>query len=481
MTRLSIVLPCLLWCACAVESAVVAPESLMEGQGDAVGVKGLERLESSGAYLAGATERFRVHVDEAKVARVTFSASAGSLTASGRTAEWKLPNLASAELTVTVTGRDGAEGTMRWQFAVTPLVENNRPMTAQAALLAMPMPVLDGGSLEISGGGCEVRYEGSTNNIAIAFTTQTHPSLMYGRWNGTAWSLEVVDAMGFNTGGVIDPFVSMQVEANGTPHIVYVREGTVMYATKSGATWLRERVDATSPALTSNFSSSTEALTAPSLALSGSTVGVVYQTGSSGSVSPYRVVIALRTGANTWTRNVVTASVPTSSSDVYLYGELAVDGSGRWLVPTYDYSASPSPNQLVAWTSAAGRSAAVLPPLTARGESVIVGGNRLLIRTAAGLFDVALASTFSASTVATSSVELNGTGVGAIAWSAAQSRPVLLHAHGSALELVTSNAAGFWAYTQLGSTAGVSAGVAVHPTTGEATVCYQNAGRIMFQ
>ena len=52
----------------------------------------------------------------------------------------------------------------------------------------LPMPVLDGGSLEVSGGGCEVRYEGSTNNIAIAFTTQTHPALMYGRWNGTAWS-----------------------------------------------------------------------------------------------------------------------------------------------------------------------------------------------------------------------------------------------------------------------------------------------------
>ncbi len=479
MTRLSIVLPCLLWCACAVESAI-APESLMEGQGDAVGVKGLERLEGSGPYLAGATERFRVHVDE-QVSRITWTASAGSLTSSGRTAEWKLPNATSAQLSVVVNRRDGSEGTMTWLFAVTPLVDSNRPMTAQAALLAMPMPVLDGGSLEISGGGCEVRYEGSTNNIAIAFTTQTHPSLMYGRWNGSAWSLEVVDAMGFNTGGVIDPFVSMQVEANGTPHIAYVREGTVMYATKSGANWLRERVDATSPALSANLNSGLEAITAPSIAVSGTTVAVAYQSGSGFTSAPYRAVVAVRTSPGAWTRNVISGTVSTSVSDVYLYGELTIDGAGRMLFPSFDYTTSPN-HQLVAWTSAAGRSSvAFSQSIGTRGEAVVIGGNRLLVRSYTGLFDVSLASTFSASTMTHSSVELSGSSVGAVAWSISQARPVLVHAHGSALELITSNAAGFWTYTQLGSSAGISAGVAVHPTSGEATVCYQNAGRIMFQ
>ena len=480
MTRLSIVLPCLLWCACAVESAV-APESLMEGQGDPV-VKGLERLEGAGPYLAGATERFRVHVDEAQVARITWSASAGALTTSGRTAEWKLPNVTSAQLSVTVIRRDGSEGTMTWQFAVTPLVENNRPMTAQAALLAMPMPVLDGGSLEVSGGGCEVRYEGSTNNIAIAFTTQTHPALMYGRWNGTAWSLEVVDAMGFNTGGVIDPFVSMQVEANGTPHIAYVREGTVMYATKSGATWLRERVDATTVLLSSNLSTSLEATSAPTIAVSGATIAVLYQTGAGFSSSPYRAVVAVRTSPGVWTRNVVPGTVSTSTSDVYLYGELAIDGAGRMLFPAIDYTTGTNSSQLVAWTAAAGRSSiAFSQSLNARGEAVVVGGNRLLVRSYTGVFDVTLSSTFTSSTMTHSSVELGGSTVGAITWSISQARPVLLHAHGSALELITPNAAAFWTYTQLGNTSGISAGVAVHPTTGEATVCYQNAGRIMFQ
>ncbi|MBL8922746.1 MAG: hypothetical protein JNJ54_28110, partial [Myxococcaceae bacterium] len=239
MIRLSIALSCLV-CACAPESS--PPSSvLMEGAAEVQGIKGLERLEGSGPYVAGQVERFRVHVDDNEVARLAWSASGGTLSASGRTAEWKLPAASAAQLMVHVVRRDGAEGSVTWQFGVTPAVDSNRPQTAQAALLAMPMPVLDGGSLEVSGGACEVRYEGTTNNVAIAFTTATHPALMYGRWNGSTWALEVVDALGFNTGGLITQHVSMQVEANGTPHLVYVREGTVMYATKVGASWVRER------------------------------------------------------------------------------------------------------------------------------------------------------------------------------------------------------------------------------------------------
>jgi len=162
--------------------------------------------------------------------------------------------------------------------------------------------------------------------------------------------------------------------------------------------------------------------------------------------------------------------------------ELAIDGAGRMLFPVIDYTTGTNSSQLVAWTAASGRSSVPFSQsVSTRGEVVVVGGNRLLVRSYTGVFDVALSSTFTSSTMTHSSVELSGSSVGAIAWSVAQSRPVLVHAHGSALELITPNAAAFWTYTQLGNTSGVSAGVAVHPTTGEATVCYQNAGRIMFQ
>ena len=103
------------------------------------------------------------------------------------------------------------------------------------------------------------------------------------------------------------------------------------------------------------------------------------------------------------------------------------------------------------------------------------------VSAAPGLLDIALAATFSSTTMTSSSVELSGSQEGDVVWSASQSRPVLLHLHGSSLELVTSNAAGFWTYTQLGTATSASAGLAVNPTTGETSLCYQANSRIMFQ
>jgi hypothetical protein len=478
MTRLSIALPCLLSLACAVESSP-APTDLMEGTAEVQGVKGLERLDATGPYVANRVERFRVHVDEAQVARLEWSASGGTLSTSGRSAEWRLPATATAQLLVRVLRKDGVEGTVSWHFAITP--DASRPMTAQAALLTTPMPVLDGGSLEISGGACEVRYEGTTNNVAIAFTTATHPALMYGRWNGSTWAVEVVDALGFNTGGLISQHVSMQVEANGTPHLVYVRESTVMYATKVAGSWVRERVDSTATPYSLNLSSSLRDETNPSLALNGSTPSVLYITGDGFGSAAYRPAIATRTGSNAWTRAVVPGAVA-NTNNVYPWGDLAIDGSGRHLFPVADETLSSGRHQLVAWTPTSRASVALAPQmLDTRLDSAFASANRLLLRTTSGLFDAALAATFTATTMTYSTVEVSGSAVGDVQWSAAQGRPVLLHVHGGSLELVTPNAAGFWTYTQLGTTSGASAGLAVHPTTGEASICYQANNRIMFQ
>jgi len=104
----------------------------------------------------------------------------------------------------------------------------------------------------------------------------------------------------------------------------------------------------------------------------------------------------------------------------------------------------------------------------------------VLYRTWRGLLDVSLNATFSSSTFVYSSVEESlGSFVGDIAW--AGTRPVVLHQHGGLMELVTTNASNFWTYTQYGSTTGETASVAVHPTTGEVSICYQSNDRIMFQ
>jgi hypothetical protein len=472
MTRLSIVLPALLWLACAAEAP--PPDSLMEAAGDTRGVRGLERLDGTGAYLAGTTERFRVHVDAALVQRVEFSASSGALTASGLLAEWQLPPSSMAELTARVVRRDGSSGQVSWQFAIRS--DPSHVTSAQAALLAAPMPVLDGGTIEVAGGACDVKYEGTTNNVAIAFTTATHPALMYGRWNGSTWALEVVDAMGFNTGGSVDQHVHMQVEANGTPHLLYVRDNQAFYATKSGATWLRERVDSTTEPYSTSGSHAR-----PSLVLGGAGApSVVYGVrGGYCSFNCDRVVVALRTGPGAWSRSIVTAPAPvTATSSQSLSGDLLFDGS-RLLFPITGFDSVSTRPYLVGWTSAA---TSVFPfgTVDVALDGVVVSPTRALYRTNAGLIDVSLGATLSSSTRLYSSVEQSVTSfTGDIVW--AQTRPVLLHLHGSALELVSTNAAGFWTYTQLGTASSSSASLAVHPTSGEVSLCYQSGSRIMFQ
>ncbi len=481
MIRLCLALPCLLLLACGATEALKPPESLMEGVGDTDGVRGLERLEGTGTYVSGAKERFRVHVDPARVQRVEFSASSGALTASGSVAEWTLPPSSMADLSVRVVRRDGSSGQVSWQFAIQAQASSNRATSAQAALLATPMPVLDGGTLEISGGACDVKYEGSTSNVAIAFTTATHPALMYGRWNGSTWTLEVVDAMGFNTGGIIDQHVQLQVEANGTPHLLYVRDNQVFYATKSGASWLRERVDsATEPYNSGNHAR-------PSLTLGAAGApSIVYGTQSFAcGFDCARVVVAVRSGPSSWTRAVVASPVPVSSnSSQSLTGDLTYDGA-RLLFPIVgsDSSTGFSRNFLVGWTAAATTVFAFGTNDAPALDGVVVSPTRALYRTGTGLHDVTLSSVLSSSTRAYSFVEQYNPSLslvtGDIVW--AQTRPVLLHVHGSSLELVSPNPAGFWSYTQLGSASGSSASLAVHLTSGEVSLCYQSGSRIMFQ
>ncbi|MBL8911672.1 MAG: hypothetical protein JNM17_13355 [Archangium sp.] len=483
MTRLSIVLPALvLAAACAQLDKPTAPGSeLLRGDTEIEGLLGLERLNANGPYLSGATEHFRAHADATKITRVSFSATDGALTTSGNTADWTLPAAGNAELTLRVTLRDGTEQLVTYSFRVTSAngTTTSGPMTAEQALLTMPMPVLDGGSLEISGGGCEVRYEGTTANVALAFTTETHPALMYGRWNGSTWALEVVDAMGFNTGGVVRPLVSMQVEANGTPHIVYVRDNQVFYAVKNGAVWTRERVDSTATPYTT--SQAGDEASAPSLALNGTTPTVLYATG--GSTNSIRSVISVRTGVNTWTQTVVTITAFNTSYEMTPKGELVIDSAGRHIFPMYGVDSTFNYAwRLVSWTAPNTTAFITLPSMTGRSDQVLVSPTRSLIRNSRAVIDVALNATFSASTAVNSNVEsTGGSDEGDLVWNAVQSRPIILHMHGSSLELVTPNAAGFWTFQQLGSASGSSAGLAVNPMSGDVSICYQANNRIMFQ
>jgi hypothetical protein len=103
----------------------------------------------------------------------------------------------------------------------------------------------------------------------------------------------------------------------------------------------------------------------------------------------------------------------------------------------------------------------------------------VLARSRQGVFDVAVAPTFSASTFAWSPSTIYGAEQGDLAWSG--TKPVVMQELSGSLELATPNAEGYWLWTSLGTTSGSTAALALHPSTGAASICYQSAGRVMFQ
>ncbi|MFZ5439063.1 MAG: hypothetical protein ACOZQL_03595 [Myxococcota bacterium] len=471
---LSIALP-LFIAACA--EAPRETGTLLENHGPTASrVQGLLR-SGEGPYVKGQVESLRALYDAAHVKSVAWSASAGALSARGERVTWTLPAADTAELTLTLTLDDGAEVVTPFGFSLVERAENPRvARSASEALLATPMPVLDGGVAEISGGACEVEYD-SGANVHLAFTTGTHPAVYYGRWNGSAWTLEVMDAMGFNTGGLVGPtMVRLRVDASNNPHILYLRDSQLWYATKSGSTWTRERVDsATNPLYSTDSDSSFLALNA----MGRPTVG--YQTYPSYS----RQVLATRTAPNTWTATLPTYSIAGTNYTVRGRGDLMFDAAGTLYFPVYVSGSTTSASYLGSWNGTATDARAVATNASgwdlAAASGVWAGANRLLYRTAAGVYDFALATPLANATYTWSPNEQSGAGEGDLAWNG---RPVVLHHHsGGSLELVTPLATGssFWTWTQLGSSSGVTASVAVHPTTGVPSICYQANNRVMFQ
>ena len=360
-------------------------------------------------------------------------------------------------VTLTVTDDRGATSSATLQVVVSPFVR----------LPTIALPAFDD-----VGRACAIATPGS--RVFLAWTSARHPGIFFGeRINGTL-QVEVVDALGFNTGGVINQHVSMQVEPNGTPHLVYIRDNTVMYATKSGANWLRERVDAPSTALAAGSVSGTGESVAPSITLVGSSPVVLFLTGV--SYSTYRPLIATRTAANTWTRTIVTVPGLATTDGQYPLGELVIDASGRHLFPVSGYSAG-TQYLLVSWT-AGGTTTASLPSLPGRASIALAGPSRLYALSGNGVMDVQLSTPLSASTLRTSLVETFSTTQHAIATDAA-GLPRLIVNHGSTLEVVRSaGSPGFWDWLELGPADSGLIDVSVNGAD-ETRACFVRAGKLM--
>lgn len=456
-----LLLPSLLTFAVACTSAQNQDE-LIPQHDTSSQVRGIQREGGSGPYVTGTTETFRLSLD-GEAQAISWSASAGTLNSSWDKATWKLPASGIATLSATVRSADGSEKTVSWNFQVE---DAQSPYaTAREALLAAPVNLLDAGT-EITGTECAIEYD-TGNNVHLAFTNDTHPSLTYGLWNGSTWNLQLVDGMGFNNGGQVTGQIRMVLDTSttpATPHLVYQLFGQgLWYATKSGGSWIRERVDNTTDPLYTSLSAAIALNPAQ-----GKRPTIVYTS----YVGSYRNVVAVRTAANTWTTTRISVGAPTSQ---YVTGDAQFNSAGTLFFPfTYGYLMSWDGTTATAYNFS--QSSTWSPEWT---NMVWSGANKLLLRGARSVVEITVANPVTSSTNTVSIVEQSDTNNGDLAYG---TKPVMLHHHGTNLELVTTNAQNFWTYTQLGTaTAASNPGIALS-STGVASICYQSeAKRIMFQ
>jgi hypothetical protein len=415
-------------------------------------ITGLQRVEGEGPYVPGHTERFRA--ETAEQGTLTFAATGGKLEQSGAEVSWELPDADDAELTVTLATLEGRAQTQTFKFA----------LARSAALAATPGPI----DTATDTTDCRLAFDGA-GNAHVAYRRSLHPSLWWAKWTGTAWQTQQVDGMGFELGGAVQPDLALQVASDGTPHFLYYldtsTDSELWYATRSGSNWLREQVDGTVHSYGSGRLG---------LALDGSGRPVAFYTGYNTGTGYPVTTLAARTAASTWSQQIISLAAASPCTYVYAQGGVRFSGS------TANFIASDSCNKTIfaTWTSGATASAvkavsnlgAGFSPLSFDGARwfTMVSNNLLHVKPVTGLADA---------TVTPSEIEVN---TPASYDAVFGTKPNVGLIHGGALEYVTTDASGYFTYTQIASAVTDRVGIALDGA-GAAHFCYHSGGKVQFQ
>ncbi|NOK34760.1 hypothetical protein HMI49_16295 [Corallococcus exercitus] len=436
------------------------PPEVIRSQGPGDLVLLIEREDGAGPYVESTVERFRVTTSGETLKSVRWSANAGALEPAADQVSWKLPQAGTASLSVSVETESGktAEGAVHFNVVAAPLASS---------------AVIDSGP-DVTGAGCDLAFD-STGKAHVVYTNETHNSLWYASWDGTAWKTEQIEGPGFNNGGVFVVKGVLAVDpVTGTPHVAYTK-GTgniatastrVGYATRVNGVWVREEVDAS---VVMRFSLALNPAQAqrPVIVFSSNPAGIVR--------------VATRTAANTW------STVPLTANTQVLTSDALFDAAGALHVITHVPSSGYVSQSLQVLRGSTLESFPLKTSTTAPWLATAWAPDSRLLALSNSISDgewnaiedITVGTPAASSTRRVSTVDYK---YAASDLAYGGGKPVVALRNGTALALGTTDAQGFWTYTQLGTVQDSSRpSVAVHPTDGVPHVCYQRDGKVTFQ
>ncbi|WP_147443280.1 hypothetical protein [Corallococcus sp. AB011P] len=420
----------------------------------------IEREDGAGPYVESTAERFRVVASGETIKSVRWSANAGVVAPSNERVTWTLPTAGTASLSVTVETESGKTAESSFQFNVVAA-----PLASNSAIDTRP---------DVTGSSCDIAFD-STGKGHVIYTNDTHNSLWYASWDGTSWTTEQIDGPGFNNGGVFVAKSQLVVDpVTGTPHVAYSKgTGTITntatrvgYATRVNGAWIREEVDA-SVVLRFSIALNPAQAQQPT---------IVFTSNPSAGLK-----VATRTAANTWSTVTPSTSIHALTSDALF------DAAGALHFITHQ-SSSGYVNQflqvlrgstLESFPLKTSTSAPWLATAWGPDSHFLALSNGISEGEWNAIEDITVGTPAASSTRRVSTVDYKYAS-SALAYGGG--KPVVVLRNGTALTLGTTDAQGFWTYTQLGTVEDNSRpSVAIRPTDGVPHVCFQRDGKVTFQ
>ncbi len=125
--------------------------------------------------------------------------------------------------------------------------------------------------------------------------------LIYASWDGSTWNKQIVDQDGVG-------YVSLALESNDKPHLSYLKDGALKYAELNNSAWTIQTVDSQGPKVDRTY-----------IALDkNDSVQIIYTENIDYS---YNIKYASRTGAE-W-------HMQTAFSGASVFGNMVLDSHGR--------------------------------------------------------------------------------------------------------------------------------------------------------